>query len=139
MKCASSAKPASSKARRPSATAQKPAAQLEEEELEADLARLESGSEAFGIGSLERLAALHTGVLSDLRWRVLQPHGIRHMGKVFLADETLGGQVAGIEAPLRGRWLALQERVRREGYTRPATAYVEGTVPCGFPPSGYGR
>ncbi len=97
------------------------ALQLEDEELQRELARDESGAEFFGIGAPERLVALHEEYLTGVRWRLLPPFEIRHLDKVVLADEESTGQ----------RFEALKERIRREGYTRPATLYVEGSVTGG--------
>ncbi len=108
-----------------------PAVQLEDERLEAELAHLASGSELFGIGSPERLAGLHEKVLSDVRWRVSAPQVIRHLGRIVLAEEEpdeLSGLPRGTGERVRERRAALRGRVRREGYTRPATMYVEGRV-----------
>ncbi len=108
-----------------------PALQLEDERLDAELAHLASGSEPFGIGSPERLVGLHERVLTDVRWRVSAPQVIRHMGRIFLAEEEPAAFAAlprGTGERLRRRREALRERVRSEGYTRPATLYVEGRV-----------
>jgi len=108
-----------------------PAVQLEDEKLDAELARLSSGKELFGIGSPERLVGLHEKVLSDIRWRVSAPQTIRHMGRIVLAEEetaTFAVLPSGIAERLRSRREALRERIRREGYTRPATLYAEGRV-----------
>ena len=108
-----------------------PAVQLEEESLDAELARLGSGRELFGIGPPGRLVALHEGVLSGVRWRVSGPQAIRHLGKVVLDEEEPASLTAlppESAEPLRLRREALRELVRREGYTRPATLYVEGHV-----------
>ena len=108
-----------------------PAVQLEDEDLDAKFARLGSGRELFGIGPPGRLVALHEGVLAGVRWRVSGPQTIRHLGKVILGEEEPASFVAlppGSAEPLRERREALRERVRREGYTRPATLYVEGRV-----------
>lgn len=99
-----------------------PAAQLEDEAVEDALRRMLYGGEPYGIGPPERMVALHEGELGEVRRRALPPFGIRHMDRVFLAADELEGMDAGI----RGRWRALRERVRREGYTRPATLYIEG-------------
>ena len=111
-----------------------PAAQLEDERLDAELALVSSGRELFGIGPPQRLAALHKEAVSDVRWRVLPPFPIRHLGKVVLAQdepaELLGLPPEAAER-WRGRREALRERIHREGYTRPATVYVEGVVPGG--------
>ena len=98
------------------------AIQLVDEELQRDLAREASGTELFGIGPLERLVALHEELLADVRWRLLPPFEIRHLSKVVLAEEEPAGR------RLRWRFEALKDRIRREGYTRPATLYLEGFV-----------
>ena len=108
-----------------------PAVQLEDESLDAEIARLCSGKELFGIGPPGRLVELHEGVLSGVRWRVSGPQEIRHLGKVVLDEvepASLAALPPGSAEPLRERREALRERVRREGYTRPATLYVEGRV-----------
>jgi Methyltransferase domain len=101
-----------------------PAVQLEDEELQRELARVESGAELYGIGAPEGLVALHEEYLADVRWRLLPPFEIRHLDKVVLAELESAGQ--GLDA--------LQDRIRREGYTRPAVLYVEGSVPGGQAP-----
>ena len=108
-----------------------PAVQLEDEGLDAELALLSSGVELFGIGPPERLVGLHEKVLADLRWRVSAPQTIRHMGRISLAEEepaTFAVLPHGAGRRLRQRREDLRDRVRREGYTRPATLYVEGRV-----------
>jgi hypothetical protein len=53
------------------------------------------------------------------------------MDRIVLAEEEPAAFAAlprGTGERLRGRCEALWERVRREGYTRPATLYVEGRV-----------
>ena len=109
-----------------------PAVQLEDEELQRDLAREASGTELFGIGAPERLVALHQELLADVRWRLLPPFDVRHLDKVVLAEEEPAGQRPGdgLER-LRGRFEALRDRIWREGYTRPATLYLEGFVTGG--------
>ena len=105
------------------------AAQLEDEVLQAGLARALSGAEPYGIGPPERLVALHEKLLRDVRWRVSLPHAIRHLDRLVLAeDEPDGLQRLPPETrrKLREKREALHERIRREGYTRPATLYVEG-------------
>jgi len=107
------------------------AVQLEDERLDAELARLASDSRLFGVGPPGRLLGLHQRVLSDVRWRVYAPRVIRHMGKVVLAEEepaTLDALPAGLAGRLRLRRGAMRGRVLAEGYTRPATLYVEGRV-----------
>ncbi len=98
-------------------------AQLEDEAIEDESRRRNRREEPYGIGSLERLISLHERELEEISWRALPPFGIRHMDRVFLA----AGKPEGMHEELRGRWLVLRERVHLEGYTRPATLYVEGT------------
>jgi Methyltransferase domain len=108
-----------------------PAVQLEDEELQRELARGASGSELYGIGSPQRLAALHERVLTNVRWRVSPPANVRHLGNLILAEEeptSLSLLPTDIRRRLRRRREAFLDRVRREGYTRPATLYVEGRV-----------
>jgi hypothetical protein len=108
-----------------------PAAQLEDEELQRELAREASGSELYGVGSPERLVALHERVLADVRWRISSPQNVRHLDKLILAEEepkTLLLLPPDVRQRLRRRREAFLERVRREGYTRPATMYAEGRV-----------
>lgn len=97
-----------------------PAAQLEDEELQRERAREASGAELYGIGAPERLIALHESALERVRCRVSPPFGIRHLDKVVLAE--------GEEA---GKRMGFLEQVRREGYTRPATLYIEGFLAGG--------
>jgi hypothetical protein len=71
-------------------------------------------------------------LLDDVRWRVSPPHEVRHLERLVLAEgepEGLPLLPAGPQRRLRKRREAFLERVRREGYTRPATLYVEGSVP----------
>ena len=106
-----------------------PAVQLEDEKIEAELAREVSGKVLYGIGPPERLVALHESSLDDVRWRLSPPHNFRHLERLVLADEEpadLSFLPADTRERFHGRRLALLERVRREGYTRPATLYVEG-------------
>ncbi len=111
-----------------------PAVQLEDEELQAELAREVFGRKLYGIGSLERLVALHEGLLADVRWRVSPGRSTRHLNKVVLDEdepEELSSLSPEIARRLRDGWGLLRERIRREGYTRPATLYVEGVVSDG--------
>ncbi len=111
-----------------------PAVQLEDERLDAELALASSGGELFGVGAPGRLVGLHERVLSGVGWRVCAPRAIRHLEKVVLAEEepaTLAALPSGIGERLRERRGALRERIRSEGYTRPATLYVEGRVRAG--------
>jgi predicted O-methyltransferase YrrM len=111
-----------------------PAVQLEDEEVQRQLAREVSGARLYGIGPPERLVALHESLLDDVRWRVSPPHEIRHLDKLVLAEgepEDLSLLPAEERRRLRESRETLLQRVRREGYTRPATLYVEGVVPGG--------
>jgi SAM-dependent methyltransferase len=104
-----------------------PAVQLEDEELRADLVRELSGVRLYGVGPPERLVGLHEALLDDVRWGVSPPWQVRHLDRLILAE----GEAVGVRGRLRRRREALRERMRREGYTRPATLYVEGVVPGG--------
>ncbi len=108
-----------------------PAVQLEDEMIEAELARETSGKELYGVGPPERLVALHESFLTDVRWRISPPHYVRYLDKLTLAEEEpaeLSLLPADVRGRLRQRRGLFLERVRREGYTRPATLYVEGRV-----------
>lgn len=98
------------------------AAQIEDEELERETARLHTGAEPYGIGSAERLASLHKTQLAGVRWRISPPHEVRHLDKIVLSESGKPEMSDSILA----RREALMERVRHEGYTRPATLYLEG-------------
>jgi len=111
-----------------------PAVQLEDEKVEADLARESSGAELYGIGPPERLVTLHESSLDDVQWHLSPPHNVRYLDKIVLAEEEpadLSHLSAETQERFHGRRRALLERVRREGYTRPATLYVEGLVAGG--------
>lgn len=107
------------------------AAQIEDEDLSRELARAASGATLYGIGSPERLVALHERVLATVRRVSSLPFEVRHLDKVVLAEEDpyeesrLPDQV---RSELRRRREDFRALVRREGYTRPTTFYVEGTV-----------
>lgn len=111
-----------------------PAVQLDDEALDAEMAHEASGKRLFGIGAPQRLGALHEKLLADVRWGLVVPRPIRHMGRVILAEEEppgLSRLPPKTAARLRYRRQALRDRIARdarEGYTRPATVYIEGTV-----------
>ncbi|MDP8950246.1 MAG: class I SAM-dependent methyltransferase [Actinomycetota bacterium] len=110
------------------------AVQLEDEDLQRELAREASGSELYGIGPPERLIALHERFLTDVRWRISPPHDVRHLDKLVLTEEKPAGLLllpAGAWRRFRRSREAFLERIRHEGYTRPATLYVQGRVPGG--------
>ena len=107
------------------------AVQLEDEELEAELKREAYGTEVFGIGPPERLVALHKRHLTDVRWLVSPPQRIRHLGKLVLAEDELtelSSLPPATARRLRENRDTLRARILAEGYTRPATLYVEGLV-----------
>ena len=108
-----------------------PAVQLEDEELEAEMRRAAYGNEVYGIGPPERLVALHEELLSDVGWRLEPPMEIRHLWKLVLGENepaSLSSLPLGVARRLRERRQALRRRISNEGYTRPATLYVEGLV-----------
>lgn len=108
-----------------------PAIQLEDEGIQAETVFVSSGACFFGIGPPERLAELHEEALEDVRWRILPPFRIRHLDKLFLAEDE-PEVPSSLPAAARRHWLerreALRGRVQREGYTRPATAFVEAAA-----------
>jgi SAM-dependent methyltransferase len=111
-----------------------PAAQLEDEEIQGEVAFLRAGTKPYGIGPPERLVGLHRALLEDVRSKVSEPAGIRHLHRLVLAEDPLidlGDPDSRAARLLRERHERLLERVRREGYSRPATLYVEGAVPRG--------
>ena len=106
-----------------------PAVQLQDEELEAEMRRLAHGSNIYGIGPAERLIALHRELFREVKWRYTPPQKIRHLWKLVLTeDEPAALSTLPPEAaePLRERRHALRHRISNEGYTRPATLFVEG-------------
>lgn len=107
----------------------RPAAQIEDERLQADLAREVFGARPYGIGPAERLVGLHEAVLAEVRWRLSPPLPVRHLDKVVLAEGepgALSSLPSWLTEHFRERLHALRERIRCEGYSRPATIYVEG-------------
>ncbi len=108
-----------------------PAIQLEDEGLEAELIREAYGRDLYGIGPPERLVALHEELLACVRWRLSPPRRIRHLEKLVLAEKEPAEFSSLPDATarrLRERRESLRGRILREGYTRPATLYVEGLV-----------
>lgn len=108
-----------------------PAVQIEDERLRGELVDKLFGRRLYGIGPPERLVGLHEKFLEDVRWRVLPPVQIRHFENVALAEEE-PDVVLLLSPEGREDWQkrsgALRERIRREGYTRPATLHVEGST-----------
>jgi SAM-dependent methyltransferase len=108
-----------------------PAVQLEEERLDAELRREAYAQEPFGIGPPEWLVDIHEKLLTDVRWLVSPPRRIRHLGKLVLAEgepEELSLLPPATTRRLRENRDAVLGRILGEGYTRPATLYVEGLV-----------
>jgi hypothetical protein len=108
-----------------------PAVQLEDEVFQRELAREAWGSELYGVGPPERLIALHEGVLVEVQWRISPPHNVRHLDRLVLAEDepaSLSQLPTSARARIRSRRQVFLERVRREGYTRLGTLYVEGVV-----------
>lgn len=109
-----------------------PAAQIEDEELERELTRSLTGAELYGIGPPRRLISLHERKLADVRWLISPPREIPHLDRLALAEFEKLEIFDPLPTETRKRLLAgreaLMERIRREGYSRPATLYVEGTV-----------
>ena len=111
-----------------------PAVQIEDEDLEAEIMREAYGKELYGIGPPERLVALHEGELTEVRWLVSPPRSIRHLEKLVLAEDepaALASLPPATGRSFRVRREALRDRILREGYTRPATLYVDGVVSDG--------
>lgn len=108
-----------------------PAVQVEEEQLHGGIVHEAFGRSLYGVGSPERLVALHKELLTDVRWRVTTPHPVRHLDRLVLVEDeppVLDSLPVETAQKFRVRHETLRERIRREGYTRPATLYVEGTV-----------
>ena len=105
--------------------------QLEEERLDAALRREAYARNLYGIGPPERLVALHEKLFTDVRWLVSSPRRIRHLGKLVLAEDEpaeLSLLPPATARRLRESRDAVRSRILGEGYTRPATLYVEGLV-----------
>jgi ubiquinone/menaquinone biosynthesis C-methylase UbiE len=107
------------------------AVQIEDEELQRELVWEISGAKLYGIGSPDRLVALHEALLAKVQWRISPPYSIRYLDKIVLAEE-LSEELRGLPVEIRRRLCerrrTLRERIKREGYTRPATLYAEGFV-----------
>jgi SAM-dependent methyltransferase len=108
-----------------------PGGQVEEERLQGRLVRELFGRRFYGIGAPERLVALHEEFLADVRWSISAPPRTRHLDKLVLDEEeprAFGLLPTETAEEFRARRDVLRERIRREGYTRAATLYVEGTL-----------
>src|ERR687898_854200 len=111
-----------------------PAVQCEDEEIQRRLGREVSDVRPYGIGPPRRLVGLHERYLRDVRWRVSLPYELRHLDKLILTEkepDDLSLLPPDTRERLQERRETFLERVRREGYTRPATLYVAGLVPGG--------
>jgi len=115
-------------------TSEKPSpVDLEWERMEAEAEYEVSGTLLYGIGPPGRLIRIHERVFGDIRWRVSSPYPLRHLDKVMLSEsDDEPAEYAALSGDTRLRLLtrraALKERIRREGYSRAATLYVEGRV-----------
>jgi ubiquinone/menaquinone biosynthesis C-methylase UbiE len=108
-----------------------PAVQLEDEGLQAELKHEAYARILYGIGPPERLVSLHEKLLTDLRWLISAPQAIRHLGKLVLVEgepAELSSSPPAKARRFRERRDAVRGRILDEGYTRPATLYVEGLV-----------
>ncbi len=111
-----------------------PAVQIEDERLRAAVWDELHGRKLYSIGPPERLAAVHESYLENVEKRTLRPYSVEHLGKIILAEkepEELSFLPPEARDGWRGRYEILRERIRREGYTRPATLYLEGRTPGG--------
>jgi hypothetical protein len=107
------------------------AVQLEDERLEAELRREAYASESYGIGPPQRLVGLHEELLTDVWWQALPPQRIRHLEKLVLAEgepKEVFSLPPATARRLRESCDTMRTRILGEGYTRPATVYVEGLV-----------
>ena len=114
-----------------------PPADLEWERMEAEAVREIHGTGLYGIGAPGRLIQLHERILHDIRWLVSSSHPLRHLDKVMLSEPDEPVEYISLDGDTRRRLLTrrrtLKERIRREGYDRTATLYVEGRVKKNFP------
>ncbi len=114
-----------------------PPADLEWERMEAEAARCIGGTILYGIGAPGRLIRLHEKGLHDVRWQVSPSHPLRYLDKIMLSEPDEPVEYVSLAGDTRRRLLArrrtLKERIRREGYDRPATLYVEGRVEQNLP------
>jgi SAM-dependent methyltransferase len=107
------------------------AVQLEDEKLEAELRSEAYATESYGIGPPERLVGLHEELFADVRWLVSPPQRIRHLGNLVLAEgepAEFSSLPTATARRLRESRDVLRGRILSEGYTRPATLYVEGLL-----------
>ena len=109
-----------------------PPVDLEWEGMEAEATRGIRDSELYGIRPQEQLVALHEKVLDGVKWSISPPHPLRHLEKIMLSEPDEPAEYASLPEAARFRLLvwrkALKERIRREGYGRAVTLYVEGRV-----------
>ncbi len=93
------------------------AVQIEDERLDSEEACRRTGAELYGIGPPERMVELFERHLRGVRCEIYPPFPIRHLDRVVLAEI---GDERNEDRD------ALRRRILREGYTRPATLYMEG-------------
>jgi len=108
-----------------------PAVQLEDEGLQAELKHEAYARNLYGIGPPKRLVRLHEEFLTDVRWLVSAPQAIRHLGKLVMVEgepAELSSLPPAKARRFRERRNSVRGRILNEGYTRPATMYVEGLV-----------
>jgi ubiquinone/menaquinone biosynthesis C-methylase UbiE len=108
-----------------------PAVQLEDERLQGELKHEAYARNLYGVGPPERLVGLHEELLTNVRWLVSPPRRIRHLEKLVLAEDEpaeLASLSPATARQFRERRDALRGQILDEGYTRPATLYVEGLV-----------
>jgi hypothetical protein len=108
-----------------------PAEQLEDETLLRELSWEVSGTQLYGVGPPARLVALHEALLAEVGWQLSPPYPIQHLDKIVLSEgerEELRGLTSKTRRKLRERRKLFRERIKREGYARLPTLYVEGLV-----------
>jgi SAM-dependent methyltransferase len=108
-----------------------PAVQLEDEGLQAELKHEAYARNLYGIGPPKRLVRLHEKLLANVRWLISAPQAIRHLGKLVMVEgepPELSSLPPAKARRYRERGNAVRGRILGEGYTRPATMYIEGLV-----------
>ncbi|MBA2692806.1 MAG: class I SAM-dependent methyltransferase [Rubrobacter sp.] len=106
------------------------AAQIEDEAIEAELLHLATGAELFGVGDSTRILDILEGAFALYGHSLHPPFEIRHLDKLFLAEPEpaeLDTLVPDDAKRIRHRRERLRERVKAEGYTRPATLFFDIT------------
>lgn len=104
------------------------AAQIEDEAIEAEILRLTTGAELFGVGSSARIIEVLESRFPQCGHSIHEPFDIRHLDKLFFAEpdpRELDALAPNDAERLRRRRASLRERVRANGYTRPATLFFD--------------